>query len=166
LSTPNARIRAKQLVTLCFCCQGWWFAFILEGLHRDPIEQTRISKPLAGEHWWHHPDAPHVLKPGSPSSTYPYPVELDLPPWIEERDIDLIDLRNWLLGFGAASASTALRPCGMSTARSSRVRWRCTRPPEAPRSSVERAGSALLAGGLLDGLELLGLLLQLTGEGI
>jgi hypothetical protein len=87
LSTPNARIRAKQLVTLCFCCQGWWFAFIREGLQRDPIEQTRISKPLAGEHWWHHPDASHVLKPGSPSSTYPYPVELDLPSWTVKRDI-------------------------------------------------------------------------------
>jgi hypothetical protein len=42
-----------------------------------------------------------VLEPVSPSNTHPYPVELDLPPWIEERDIDLIDLRNWLLGFGA-----------------------------------------------------------------
>jgi hypothetical protein len=51
-----------------------------------------------------------VLEPVSPSDTHPYPVELDLPPWIEERDIDLIDLRNWLLGFGAASASTAPSP--------------------------------------------------------
>jgi len=74
LSSPNARIRAKQLVTL------------------------RFSKPLAGEHWWHHPDAPHVLEPGSPSDTHPYPVELDLSPWTGERDIDL---RNWLFGFGA-----------------------------------------------------------------
>jgi len=32
--------------------------------------------------------------------------------------------------------------------------------------SVERAGPALLAGGLLDGLKLLGLLLQLTGDGL
>ena len=63
-----------------------------------PIEHTRFSKPLAGEHWWHHPNAPHVLEPGSPNDTHPYPVELDLPPWIVERDIDL---RNWLFGFGA-----------------------------------------------------------------
>jgi hypothetical protein len=63
-----------------------------------PIEHTRFSKPLAGEHWWHHPNAPHVLEPGSPSDTHPYPVELDLPPWTVERDIDL---RNWLFSFGA-----------------------------------------------------------------
>ena len=98
LASPNARIRAKQLVTLRFCCQGWCFAFIREGLQRYPIEHTRFSKPLAGEHWWHHPNAPHVLEPGSPSDTHPYPVELDLPPWTVERDIDL---RNWLFGFGA-----------------------------------------------------------------
>jgi hypothetical protein len=85
-------------VTLRFCCQGWCFAFIREGLQRYPIEHTRFSKPLAGEHWWHHPDAPHVLEPGSPSDTHPYPVELDLPPWTVECDIDL---RNWLFGFGA-----------------------------------------------------------------
>ena len=98
LASPNARIRARQLVTLRFCCQGWCFAFIREGLQRYPIEHTRFSRPLPGEHWWHHPNAPHVLEPGSPSDTHPYPVELDLPPWTVERDIDL---RNWLFGFGA-----------------------------------------------------------------
>jgi hypothetical protein len=98
LTSPNVQLRAKQLVTLRCCCQGWCFAFIREGLQRYPIEHTRFSKPLAGEHWWHHPNAPHVLEPGSPSDTHPYPVELDLPPWTVERDIDL---RNWLFGFGA-----------------------------------------------------------------
>ncbi|MFN6338136.1 MAG: WYL domain-containing protein [Cyanobacteriota bacterium] len=41
LASPNARIRAKQLVTLRFCCQGWCFAFIREGGHR--AEQHLIS---------------------------------------------------------------------------------------------------------------------------
>jgi len=98
LCHPRSRSRERELRTLRFCCQGWCFAFIREGLQRYPIEHTRFSKPLAGEHWWHHPDAPHVLEPGSPSDTHPYPVELDLPPWTVERDIDL---RNWLFGFGA-----------------------------------------------------------------
>ena len=98
LASPNARMRARHLVTLRFCCQGWAFAFIREGLQRYPIEHTRFSKPLPGEHWWHHPNAPHGLEPGSPTDTHPYPVELDLPPWTVERDIDL---RNWLFGFGA-----------------------------------------------------------------
>ena len=98
LASSTPRLRARQLVTLRFCCQGWAFAFIREGLQRYPIEHTRFSKPLPGEHWWHHPKAPHVLQPGSPSDTHPYPVELDLPVWTVERDIDL---RNWLFGFGA-----------------------------------------------------------------
>ncbi|MFN5698408.1 MAG: AAA family ATPase [Cyanobacteriota bacterium] len=98
LASPNARIRAKQLVTLRFCCQGWAFAFIREGLQRYPIEHTRFSKPLPGERWWHHPKAPHILEPGSAADSHPYPVELDLPAWTVERDIDL---RNWLFGFGA-----------------------------------------------------------------
>lgn len=98
LASSNPRLRARQLVTLRFCCQGWAFAFIREGLQRYPIEHTRFSKPLPGDHWWHHPKAPHVLQPGSRSDTHPYPVELDLPVWTVERDIDL---RNWLFGFGA-----------------------------------------------------------------
>ncbi|KEF42154.1 MAG: hypothetical protein ER33_07270 [Cyanobium sp. CACIAM 14] len=98
LASPSPRLRARQLLTLRFCCQGWSFAFIREGLQRYPIEHTRFSRPLPGERWWHHPNAPHVLEPGSPADTHPYPVELDLPPWTVERDIDL---RNWLFGFGA-----------------------------------------------------------------
>ena len=98
LTTGSAKARQQQLVTLRFGCQGWAFAFIREGLQRYPIEHTRFSKPLAGDTWWHHPKAPHVLKPGSASDSHPYPVELDLPIWCLERDVDL---RNWLFGFGA-----------------------------------------------------------------
>jgi hypothetical protein len=90
--------RAKVLVTLRFCCAPWAFAFIREGLQRYPIEHTRFSKRLSGDQWWHHPKAPHVLDPSDPAGTHPYPVELDLPPWTVQRDIDL---RNWLFGFGA-----------------------------------------------------------------
>jgi predicted kinase len=98
LCSPTARVRAKAMTTLRFCCQSWSFAFIREGLQRYPIEHTRYSKPLAGDTWWHHPKAPHVLEPGSPADTHPYPVELDLPRWTVERDVDL---RNWLSGMGA-----------------------------------------------------------------
>jgi hypothetical protein len=97
LASPNARIRVKQLVTLRFCCQGWCFAFIREGLQRYPIEHTRFSQTLPGDSWWHHPKAPHVLQPGAADSSHPYPVELDLPPWTVAADIDL---RSWLFAFG------------------------------------------------------------------
>ena len=98
LSSTSAKTRAKALTTLRFCCQAWCFAFIREGLQRYPIEHTRFSKPLPGDRWWHHPKAPHSLEPGSPADSHPYPVEIDLPLWSVEGDIDL---RNWLFGFGA-----------------------------------------------------------------
>ena len=98
LCVASAKQRRQLLTTLRFCCQGWSFAFIREGLQRYPIEHTRYSQPLPGERWWHHPQAPHVLPPGDAADTHPYPVELDLPRWTVERDVDL---RNWLFGFGA-----------------------------------------------------------------
>jgi predicted kinase len=98
LCSPTPKVRAKAMGTLRVCCQSWSFAFIREGLQRYPIEHTRYSKPLQGDAWWHHPKAPHVLEPGSPSDTHPYPLELDLPSWTIARDVDL---RNWLFGFGA-----------------------------------------------------------------
>ena len=108
LCSSTARSRAKALVTLRFCCQSWSFAFIREGLQKFPIERTRYSQPLPNDTWWHHPKAPHVLPPGPASDPHPYLVELDLPVWTVERDVDL---RNWLFGFGAGirlEAPTAL----------------------------------------------------------
>ncbi len=70
---------------------------LAEGLLRYPIEHTRFSKPLPGDSWWHHPKAPHLLKPGPADSSHPYPVELDLPSWTVAADIDL---RSWLFAFG------------------------------------------------------------------
>jgi hypothetical protein len=64
---------------------------------RYPREQVRFSKPLPSDSWWHHPDAPHVLEPNSPTDSHPYPLELDLPSWTIAADIDL---RTWLYGFG------------------------------------------------------------------
>ena len=98
LCHPRGRSRERELRTLRFCSQGWCFAFIREGLQRYPIEHTRLSRPLPGDTWWHHPRAPHVLEPGSPADSHPYPVELDLPSWTVAADVDL---RTWLFAFGA-----------------------------------------------------------------
>ncbi|MFO0018237.1 MAG: AAA family ATPase [Synechococcaceae cyanobacterium] len=98
LTSTNPRQRASQLRTLRFSCAPWAFAFLREGLGRYPLEQTRLSRPLPGESWWHHPRAPHVLEPNPCHDSHPYPVELDLPPWTLAHDVDL---RRWLFGFGA-----------------------------------------------------------------
>ena len=96
LTGPSVRARTQGLVTLRFSCEGWAFAFIRESVLRFPIEHTRFSRPLPGDNWWRHPKAPHVLKPNTAGDSHPYPVELDLPPWTVQRDVDL---RTWLLGF-------------------------------------------------------------------
>ena len=97
IASSSAQRRSQALITLRFCCAPWAFAVIREGLPRYPSEHTRFSKPLAGDSWWHHPKAPHVLEPGRSSDSHPYPVELDLPPWTVAADIDL---RSWLFAFG------------------------------------------------------------------
>ena len=94
----RSRGRERELRTLRFRSQGWCFAFIREGLQRYPLEHTRLSRPLPGDSWWHHPKAPHMLEPGPPTDSHPYPVELDLPSWTVAADVDL---RTWLFGFGA-----------------------------------------------------------------
>ena len=81
---------------------GWYLVFEEDaigtgvGLIRsERIDRLALRRSERGNR---RSDAPHVLEPGSPNDTHPYPVELDLPPWTMERDIDL---RNWLFGFGA-----------------------------------------------------------------
>ncbi len=97
LVSSSPQLRASQLETLRFCCAPWAFAFLREGAGRYPLEQTRFSRPLSGDRWWHHPRAPHVLQPNTKGDSHPYPVELDLPRWTVASDIDL---RNWLFAFG------------------------------------------------------------------
>ncbi len=98
LASTSAQQRASQLETLRFSCTPWAFAFLREGAGRYPLEQTRFSRPLSGDRWWHHPRAPHVLQANGQGDSHPYPVEFDLPRWTLASDIDL---RNWLFGFGA-----------------------------------------------------------------
>ena len=98
ISSQSPQRRARALGTLRFSCAAWAFAFLREGLQRYPIEHCRFSMPLPGETWWHHPRAPHVLEPNPGGDSHPYPIELDLPLWTLERDVDL---RTWLFAFGA-----------------------------------------------------------------
>ena len=97
LASSSPRTRAGVLQTLRCSATPWAFAFLREGMGRYPREQVRFSRPLPGDSWWHHPDAPHVLEPNAPSDSHPYPLELDLPSWSIAADIDL---RTWLYGFG------------------------------------------------------------------
>ena len=109
IASSSPRARAGVLQTLRFSATPWAFAFLREGMGRYPREQVRFSKPLPGDSWWHHPEAPHVLEPNAPTDSHPYPLELDLPSWTLAADIDL---RTWLYGFGEGirvETPTALR---------------------------------------------------------
>lgn len=97
LVRSSPRARSGVLQTLRFSATPWAFAFLREGMGRYPREQVRFSRPLPGDSWWRHPDAPHVLEPNAPTDSHPYPLELDLPSWTLAADIDL---RTWLYGFG------------------------------------------------------------------
>jgi hypothetical protein len=109
LASSSPRARSGVLQTLRFSATPWAFAFLREGMGRYPRDQVRFSRPLPGDSWWHHPDAPHLLEPNAPTDSHPYPLELDLPSWTIAADIDL---RTWLYGFGEGirvEAPTALR---------------------------------------------------------
>jgi len=58
---------------------------------------------------WINPALAQVLPPNPPGDSHPDPVEIDLPPWIHTRGVEL---RRWLFSHGSAiriEAPDALR---------------------------------------------------------
>lgn len=72
------------------------FDFLRKGLQRIPLRQIRLSKPPPGDSWRPLRQAPHYLEARNAIS-HPYPVELDVPRWSVERDVDF---RRCLGGYG------------------------------------------------------------------
>ena len=56
-----------------------------------------MSKPVKGDKWVPPKNGPFVLEPMA-NTKYPYPIEIDLPPWTIKTDNDF---RKWLFGFGS-----------------------------------------------------------------
>ena len=88
--------RQPWMRTVRFRCTAAVFSFLREGLQRFPLQQLRLSLPLPGDSWSPHPRAPHSLEPVA-GSRHPYAVEVDVPVWTAERDVDF---RRWLGGYG------------------------------------------------------------------
>ncbi len=84
------------LVTVRFRCSKWVYRFIREGLQRYPLSQLRLSKPLPGDPWRQPARAPILLEPVS-DDEHPFPVEIDLPAWTVENDMDF---HRWIFGYG------------------------------------------------------------------
>ena len=87
---------SNLLTTVRFRCAEWVYRFLREGLQRYPLNQLRLSKPLPGDSWKPPKLAPLVLEPIL-NDGHPFPVEIDLPNWTVDRDVDF---RRWLFGFG------------------------------------------------------------------
>ncbi len=117
----------KPLRTLRVRCQDWVFSFLREGVQRFPIEYTRLSKPLPTDTWRHRPNVPGLLEPVEGDS-HPYPVEIDMPYWTVEKDVDL---KRWIFGFGDGIVVEA--------------------PESLSRKRVEEARKVVAASGLGDG---------------
>ena len=136
LASRSAGARASVLQTLRFSATPLAFAFLREGMGRYPREQVRFSRPLPGDSWWHHPDAPHVLEPNAPTDSHPYPLELDLPSWTLAADIDL---RTWLYGFGEGIRVEA--PAALREELLNRCRAMLAAHGEAPPGGTARGGA-------------------------
>ena len=119
LCQPRAEQRLRQLQTLRCSCKASAYAQIREGLLPLPLQQIRVERPSGGQAAgrecsssggvWVHPLLSRVLAPNPPGDSHPHPVEIDLPPWILSRGIEL---RRWLFSHGSAiriEAPEALR---------------------------------------------------------
>lgn len=93
----EALISKGSMQRVRFRCTPGVFAFMREGFNRYPQEQIRLSGPRPDDDW-HLPDM--GIEPLEPLSceteSHPYPVELILPSWTVNDDVDF---RRWLLGF-------------------------------------------------------------------
>lgn len=119
LCQPSTEHRRRQLQTLRFSCKPGAYARIREGQLPLPLEQIRVAREatpskqsIAGNgtgYDWIHPALAQVLPPNPPGDSHPHPVEIDLPPWILTRGVEL---RHWLFSHGSAiriEAPEALR---------------------------------------------------------
>ena len=119
LCQPSSEQRRRQLQTLRFSCKASAYARIREGQLPLPLEHIRVeraatlSEPQSAGNGtgqgWIHPDLAQVLPPNPPGDSHPHPVEIDLPPWILTRGVEL---RRWLFSHGSAiriEAPEALR---------------------------------------------------------
>ena len=88
----------KLLVTVRFRTTKNIFRFLREELQRYPLNQMRLAKDSKKDFYenWEEPDSGNFTLDMIKGDPYPYPIEIDLPPWTVKRDKDF---RRWLLGF-------------------------------------------------------------------
>ena len=97
LTQEDNHERKRHMILVRFRCTKNIYKFLREEPQRYPQSQLRMSQPKEEDKWEAPSKGPFVLKP-IPGESHPYPIEIDLPPWIiNEKNIDF---RSWLYGFG------------------------------------------------------------------
>ena len=88
----------KVLTTVRFRATENIYRFLREELKRYPINQIRFAKNSSAvfNDRWKDPGTGNFNLEIIKDDTHPYPIEIDLPKWTVQEDIDF---RRWLLGF-------------------------------------------------------------------
>jgi hypothetical protein len=89
--------RQRQLTTLRLRCAPAAMAELRRELDRFHPSAIRLAAPLPGDSWGGVPARRYSLQ-ADDDPHHPYPVEIDLPAWVLERDPEL---RRWLLSLGS-----------------------------------------------------------------
>ena len=96
-NSSQKNIDLDLFVKVRFLASEKIYKFLREGLQRYPSNQIRISKPLKEDNWSVTNKKVFILNPDA-KNEYPFPIEIYLPPWTVEKDIDF---QRWLFGFGS-----------------------------------------------------------------
>lgn len=96
-SARDVQAEAPLLETLRLRCSSTAMALLAEQLPRFRLTCVRTAAPLPGDHWPSLP-LPCSRLAASSGSSHPYPLELDLPPWVIAGDGEL---RRWLFSLGS-----------------------------------------------------------------
>ena len=123
LLQAGAAERRALLHTVKLRCTAAVMAEIQQELGRFHPGCVRLAPPLPGDPWWPSTSAWCCLR-AELGASHPYPLKLDLPPWVISN---AQDLRRWLLSWGAG-----LQIEGPAGLQGERLRWLAAQQPANP----------------------------------
>lgn len=120
LLQARAAERQALLHTVKLRCTAAVMAEIQQELGRFHPGCVRLAPPLPGDPWWPS-TSPSCCLRAELAASHPYPLELDLPPWVITG---AQDLRRWLFSWGAGLSIEA--PAAL---QGERLRWLAAQQP-------------------------------------
>jgi predicted kinase len=123
LLQARAAERRALLHTVKLRCTAAVMAELQQELGRFHPGCVRLAPPLPGDPWWPSSSAWCCLR-AELGASHPYPLELDLPPWVITG---AKDLQRWLFAWGAG-----LQIEGPAGLQGERLRWLAAQQPANP----------------------------------